>query len=52
MRLVLNNVRNKLILRIFACVNKNQKYNENYTLSSVRFRLANNSSEELFFLLI
>lgn len=29
--LVLNNVRNKLILRIFACVNKNKKYNENYT---------------------
>ncbi len=28
--LVLNNVRNKLILRVFACVNKNQKYNENY----------------------
>ena len=29
--LVLNNVRNKLILRIFACVNKNKKYDENYT---------------------
>ena len=28
--LVLNNVRNKLILRIFACVIKNQKYDENY----------------------
>jgi transposase len=33
--LVLNNIRNKLILRIFACVNKNQKYNENYTFSLV-----------------
>ena len=29
--LVINNVRNKLILRIFACINKNQKYDENYT---------------------
>lgn len=33
--LVINNVRNKLILRVFACVNKNQKYNENYTFSLV-----------------
>jgi transposase len=31
--LVINNVRNKLILRVFACVNKNQKYNENYNFS-------------------
>ena len=33
--LVLNNVRNKLILRVFACVNKNKKYDENYTFSLV-----------------
>ena len=33
--LVLNNVRNKLILRIFACVSKNKKYDENYTFSLV-----------------
>lgn len=33
--LVINNVRNKLILRIFACVNKKQKYDENYTFSLV-----------------
>lgn len=31
--LVLNNVRNKIILRIFACVKNNQKYDENYTFS-------------------
>jgi len=33
--LVINNVRNKLILRVFACVNKNQKYDENYSFSLV-----------------
>lgn len=33
--LVLNNVRNKLILRVFACVNKNKKYDENYTFTLV-----------------
>lgn len=33
--LVLNNVRNKLILRVFAGVNKNKKYDENYTFSLV-----------------
>lgn len=33
--LVLNNVRNKLILRVFVCVNKNQKYNENYMTTLV-----------------
>lgn len=31
--LVLNNVRNKIILRIFACVKKKQKYDENYSFS-------------------
>lgn len=31
--LVINNVRNKLILRVFACVKKKQKYNENYNFS-------------------
>lgn len=29
--LVINAVRNKLILRIFACVNQNRKYEKNYT---------------------
>lgn len=33
--LVINNVRNKLILRVFACVNKNQKYDENYAFNLV-----------------
>ena len=28
---VINAVRNKLILRIFACVNQNRKYNKIYT---------------------
>ena len=28
--LVLNNIRNKLIWRIFACVNNNRKYEKNY----------------------
>jgi transposase len=29
--LVLNNIRNKLVLRIFACVNQNRKYEKSYT---------------------
>jgi transposase len=29
--LVLNNIRNKLVLRIFACVNENRKYEKSYT---------------------
>jgi len=28
--LVLNAIRNKLVLRIFACVKENRKYKENY----------------------
>lgn len=29
--LVLNNIRNKLVLRVFACVNQNRKYEKSYT---------------------
>ncbi|MEM6526605.1 MAG: IS110 family transposase [Bacteroidota bacterium] len=29
--LVLNNIRNKIILRVFACVNQNRKYEKSYT---------------------
>ena len=29
--LVINAVRNKLIVHIFACVNQNRKYEKNYT---------------------
>jgi len=29
--LILNNIRNKLVLRIFACVNQNRKYQKSYT---------------------
>ena len=30
-RLVINNVCNKLVHRIFACISRRKKYNENYT---------------------
>lgn len=33
--LVLNNVRNKLVLRIFACVREDRNYDEKYTLALV-----------------
>lgn len=33
--LVLNNIRNKLVLRIFACVNQNRKYEKSYTYQLV-----------------
>jgi transposase len=33
--LVLNNVRNKIVLRIFACVREDRNYDENYALSLV-----------------
>ena len=29
--LVLNNIRNKMVLRVFACVNQNRKYEKSYT---------------------
>ena len=32
---VINAVRNKLVLRIFACVNQNREYDKNYTTTLV-----------------